>query len=260
MQKQIYLQPTLRGTACLPASKSISNRVLLLNRMAGGTCRIMNLSEADDTRVLADALERAEAGSHSDGSPLTIDIGAAGTAMRFLTAYLATRPGHFRLTGSARMRQRPIGILVDALRSLGADIRYCGEEGFPPLEIHGRRLHGGRLALPADVSSQYVSALLMTAPALCGADLELSLEGAVASRPYIDMTLALMREFGGEAEWAAPDRLLVRRRPYGRTAPFEVEADWSAASYWYELVALSPDAEAELLLPGLRAESVQGDA
>lgn len=258
MLKQIYLQPTLRGTACLPASKSISNRVLLLDRMAGGTCRITNLSDADDTRVLADALERAAGGG--SGETMTIDIGAAGTAMRFLTAYLATRPGRFRLTGSARMRQRPIGILVEALRSLGADIRYCGEEGFPPLEIYGRGLRGGRLGLPAGVSSQYVSALLMTAPALEGADLELTLEGTVASRPYIDMTLALMREFGGEAAWATPDRLRVGRKPYGRTTPFEVEADWSAASYWYELVALCPDAEAEVLLPGLRAESVQGDA
>ena len=217
----------------LPASKSISNRALILNALAAKKRKLRNVSEADDTRVLRRALA-----SVSD----TIDIGAAGTAMRFLTAYFAMTPGTRTLTGTARMKQRPIGILVDALRELGADIAYVEKEGFPPLRIAGRRLHGGTLRLPANVSSQYISALLMIAPHVEGA-LKLELEGEVMSRPYIDMTRRMVEEWQG-----------------GLPTPYCVEADWSAASYWYELVALSPCADFRLRLRGLRQNSLQGDS
>lgn len=217
----------------LPASKSISNRALILNALAAKKRKLINLSEADDTRVLRRALASA-----SD----TIDIGAAGTAMRFLTAYFAMTPGTRTLTGTARMKQRPIGILVDALRELGADIAYVEKEGFPPLRIAGRRLHGGTLRLPANVSSQYISALLMIAPHVEGA-LKLELEGEVMSRPYIDMTRRMVEEWQVDLP-----------------TPYCVEADWSAASYWYELVALSPCADFRLRLRGLRQNSLQGDS
>lgn len=226
------MKATLHGTMHLPASKSLSNRALILNALAGGAWRIENLSDADDTRVLQQALT-------SDCG--TIDIGAAGTAMRFLTAYFSLLPGTHILTGTERMKQRPIGILVDALRKLGADIEYVEKEGFPPLRIRGNHLHGTTLSIPAGVSSQYISALLMIAPYVDG-ELRLELEGEVASRPYIEMTKALVDLFSQE-----------------KAGTYRVEPDWSAASYAYELVALNPDEDASLFLPDLCADSLQGD-
>ena len=229
---QLTFSNTLRGTMHLPASKSLSNRALILNALAGGAWRIENLSDADDTRVLQQALMQGEG---------IVDIGAAGTAMRFLTAYFALQDGTHILTGTERMKQRPIGILVEALRKLGADIEYVENEGFPPLRIHGRSLRGTSISVPAGVSSQYISALLMIAPYVEG-DLHLELEGEVASRPYIEMTKSLVTMFAQE-------------KPH----TYHVEPDWSAASYAYELVALCPDPDAHLTLPGLRADSLQGD-
>lgn len=238
----------LKATVSLPASKSISNRALVINALAGGKT-VDNLSDCDDTAVMVKAL---------DGMPSTIDIGAAGTAMRFLTALLAVTPGEHTITGTERMRHRPIGVLVDALRALGAEADYAGEEGFPPLHIRGRRLSGGTVDIPGSVSSQYISALLMVAPTF-GGGLTLHLTGDIVSRPYIDLTLGMMRAFGAEAGWASADTLRVEGKPY-EARPYRVESDWSAASYWFEMVAVSADPQAEVTLTGLAEQSGQGDA
>ncbi len=236
----------LRAQVSLPASKSLSNRALVLSALAGGGQHPSNLSDCDDTRVMLRAL------SQTDG---LVDIGAAGTAMRFLTAYFSATEGTHTVTGTERMQRRPIAVLVDALRQLGASVDYLGEEGFPPLLIEGRRLRGGALSLPGDVSSQYISALLMIAPRVSGG-LRLSLTGETVSRPYIDMTLGMMREFGVEASWEG-NTICVGEQAY-RAVEYRVESDWSAASYWYETVALSQDAEVSL--KGLREQSMQGDS
>lgn len=233
----------------LPASKSISNRALVMNALAGSKVMPDNLSDCDDTRVILDALRRM---------PETIDIGAAGTAMRFMTAYLAVTPGCHTLTGTERMKHRPIRALVDALRYIGADIAYEGEEGYPPLRINGRRLEGGRLEISGDISSQYISALLMVGPVL-ERGLELRLTGEVVSRPYIDLTLCMMRGFGADAEWSDVDTITVRPKAYS-PRPFFIENDWSAASYWYETLVLARDGESEVRLDGLMDGSRQGDS
>ena len=246
-----HIPKTLQACIHLPASKSLSNRALLLCALSGRRSQVENVAVCDDTRVMQQALE---------GTDETVDIGAAGTAMRFLTAYFATRTGQVRiLTGSERMLQRPIGVLVDALRSLGADISYIGREGYPPLRIIGHQLQGGTLHLPADISSQYISALLMTAP-LMTEGLTLHLEGDIISRPYIDMTLQLMKQFGASAGWTDERTLHAAPGSYLDGTTFTVESDWSAASYWYELMALSPDSTARVALPWLNADSIQGDS
>lgn len=233
----------------LPASKSISNRALVMNALAGNNVMPDNLSDCDDTRVILDALRRM---------PETIDIGAAGTAMRFMTAYLAAVPGSHVLTGTERMKHRPIRALVDALRYIGADIAYEGEEGYPPLSINGRRLEGAVIEMPGDISSQYISALLMIGPVL-EHGLELRLTGEVISRPYIDLTMCMMRDFGADAEWTDVDTITVRPKPY-EPRPFFIESDWSAASYWYETLVLAEDGESEIRLDGLTDGSRQGDS
>lgn len=240
----------LRGRIELPASKSISNRALILNALSKSTSLPNNLSDSDDTRVMLRALQ---------DMPEFIDIGAAGTAMRFLTAYLSIMPGEHTISGTERMKHRPIGILVDALRQLGATITYEGEEGFPPLHIVGHdNLEGGSLTVPGDVSSQYISALLMIAPTL-RKGLHLTLEGNIASRPYLDMTISMMRDFGAKVEWKGDNVIEVQPGSYLQR-PYHIESDWSAASYWYEMVALTPDTNAEVELIGLHRDSLQGDS
>ena len=248
--KCIEITPPADIQTCiqLPSSKSICNRALIINALAGSTCRPENLSDCDDTRVMIEALTHM---------PETIDIMAAGTAMRFLTANLSVTHGAHVLTGTERMRQRPIKILVDALRSLGAQIEYTENEGYPPLKITGKALEGHSLCLPGNVSSQYISALLMIGPMLAHG-LNLELEGEIISRPYINLTLKVMKDFGAKAEWTSDHTLQVAPQPY-HPVPYYVESDWSAASYWYEIVALSKH-EAVVTLPGLFAQSPQGDA
>jgi 3-phosphoshikimate 1-carboxyvinyltransferase len=209
-------------------------------------CEIRNLSESDDTEVMRRALQSGA--SH-------IDVGAAGTAMRFLTACLAGRKGTWTLTGTERMKNRPVKILVDALRTLGAKIDCTGREGYPPLHIEGRQLQGGEVWLDGGVSSQYVSALLMAAPAMTDG-LKLHVTGGVISKPYLHLTVELMRRFGVNVIEEG-QTFTVHPQPYA-AVPFEVEADWSAASYWYELAALAEGAEIEL--KGLSTDSLQGDA
>ncbi len=245
----LHAPQTLQATVSLPASKSISARALMVGTLAGRS-KLTNLSDCDDTVVLERAFrQRAD----------VIDILAAGTAMRFSTAFFAaTQSGTHVITGTERMRQRPIRLLVDALRSLGADISYAGAEGFPPLRITGRKLEGGEARIAGGVSSQYISALLMIAPTL-EKGLRLTLEGDVISRPYIDMTLSIMRTFGAKAAWETDAVISIAPGGYVPT-DYAVEPDWSAASYWYELVALSPDADACVTLPGLQRDSLQGDS
>lgn len=231
----------------LPSSKSICNRALIIKALSGGKEIIENLSDCDDTRVMVKALKEM--------SPV-IDIMAAGTAMRFLTAYLSTTEGTHVITGTERMKQRPISILVNALRSLGADIEYTDNEGFPPLKINGHTLDGSKISLPGNVSSQYISALMMIGPALKNG-LELTLTGNIISRPYINLTIKIMEEFGAKAEWTDESTLKVYPDKY-KSVPYYVESDWSAASYWYEIAALSENAE--IILPGLFEKSFQGDS
>lgn len=230
----------------LPLSKSISNRALIINALTPGALPLGNVAKCNDTDTMIAAL------SSSDD---VVNIGAAGTAMRFLTAYFVSIPGRVvTLDGSARMRQRPIKALVEALRDCGAKIDYVENEGFPPLRIEGRSLEGGEISLPASISSQYISALLMIAP-LMRQGLKITLEGEVTSRPYILMTLSMMRSWGVECDFSA-NVITVPHCAYIPTT-YEVEADWSAASYWYEIAALSAGC---VSLKGLSENSIQGDS
>ena len=249
MQYTISAPEHLKGSIKLPASKSISNRVLMIHALTGGG-DIENLSDCDDTEVIVRALR---------DNPYEIDIMAAGTAMRFMTALLATREGEEHvLTGTERMKHRPIHVLVDALKTLGADITYAGEEGFPPLRIRGRQLEGGLLEVPGNISSQFISALLLIGPMLRDG-LTLRLKGSIISRPYIDLTLWVMREFGADAEWEDFETINVKPQRYQERGYF-IESDWSAASYWYEMMALSKQEDDEIRLEGLMDGSKQGDS
>lgn len=250
MTYSVHIPSAIDGRIALPSSKSLSNRALLLRALSGGGL-VERPSDCDDTLVMQHALT---------ARPATVDIHAAGTAMRFLTAYFAICPGEQHvLTGTARMLERPIGVLVDALRRLGADVEYAGREGYPPLLIKGKQLEGGELTLDGGVSSQYVSALLMVAP-MMARGLRLRLAGGIVSRPYIDMTLSLMRTFGAQAAWEGDSVVSVAPTGYRRDVRYSVESDWSAASYWYELLALIPAPTARIALPWLSPESLQGDA
>lgn len=237
----------IKATIQLPASKSISNRALIIHALSKGNDVLSNLSDCDDTRVMVKAL--------TEGGEV-IDILAAGTAMRFLTAYLSSTPGTHIITGTERMQQRPIQILVNALRELGASIEYTRNEGFPPLRIEGAPLAGNEITLKGNVSSQYISALLMIGPILKNG-LQLRLTGEVVSRPYINLTLQLMKDFGASARWTSDQSISVEPQPY-RCVPFTVESDWSAASYWYQMAVLSSEADIELT--GLFRHSYQGDS
>ncbi|WP_317048756.1 3-phosphoshikimate 1-carboxyvinyltransferase [Hymenobacter sediminis] len=244
----------LRGKAQVPASKSESNRALIIRALAEGG-EVSNLSDANDTRLMQRLLQ--------DPTAPTFDAEDAGTVMRFLTAYLAMTGRQTELTGTARMLERPIGVLVDALRQLGARIEYTGQEGYPPLRLQGRTPQPAteedadftELTVRGDISSQYISALLMIGPTLPHG-LRIWLTGKVGSRPYIRMTQALMQHFGAQCRDLG-EVLEVRPQAYQPTN-YTVEGDWSAASYWYAMVALAP-AGSSLTLPTLRRYSWQGD-
>lgn len=239
----------LRAEIDLPASKSISNRVFILNTLCNHPNEIKNTPACDDTDVMSRAL-------HDDHDE--INIGAAGTAMRFLTAYLSVKKGTRILTGTERMKNRPIKLLVEALRSLGAEIEYLEKEGFPPLRIKGHTLTGGNVSLSGSVSSQYISALLMIAPQMANS-MRLHLTGDVISKPYINLTIRLMRMFGVNV-FEEGQTFTVPPQSYSPVENLTVEPDWSAASYWYEMVALCKDEKTQISLPGLSADSLQGDA
>ena len=294
MQYKILSPGSVNSSIVLPSSKSISNRALAIGALAGSIASITNLSDCDDTEVMQRWLTER---------PSTVDVGAAGTSMRFSTALLAVGQGEHVITGSERMKNRPIKILVDALRRLGADISYVEKEGYPPLRIVGKGgLSYGSVSLPGNVSSQYISALMMIGPYLKDG-LILTLTDKVISRPYIEMTMSLMRQFGVKVYWdcssdesngtvdepchsngtvdepchsngtvdeslesnSADDKstesnvIIVEPGRYA-VKSFNVESDWSAASYWYEMVALSSEGDARVLLPGLYEDSLQGDS
>lgn len=230
----------------LPASKSVSNRVLILDALAGGGSVLENLSEARDTRLMTDLVRSGE---------VTINAQDAGTTMRFLTAYYAVSGTRRILTGTDRMFERPIRPLVDALRTLGADISYLGKEGYPPLEIHG--FSGQRtdvVRVPGHLSSQFISALMMIGPVL-PKGLQIRLEGHVGSRPYIEMTAAMMRLFGATVRFE--DQEIEVLSGGLKPVQYSVEPDWSAASYWFSFCALA--AEGSFELQGNFSHSFQGD-
>ncbi|MCC9138126.1 3-phosphoshikimate 1-carboxyvinyltransferase [Pontibacter silvestris] len=237
----------LKESINLPASKSEANRALIIAALSGEGAELHNLSEANDTQLLQRLLKSNEE---------TINAEDAGTVMRFLTGYYAVTGQEKILTGTARMCQRPIKVLVDALRELGANIEYLGEEGYPPMKIGGFKGNGNnKLKVRSDISSQYISSLLMVGPLLPDG-LVLELEGKIGSRPYIEMTLSLMRHFGVNADFTG-NTITVPHQQY-KSASYSIEPDWSAASYWYSMVALAH--EAEIDLPGLREQSFQGDS
>ena len=245
MDLSLFAPESLSATVALPRSKSITARALVIAALCDGDLQVMQPACCDDTSALVDALSRGSG---------DINVGAAGTAMRFLTAYFATRPGVIvTLDGNERMRQRPIGVLVDALRTLGADIGYQGEEGFPPLLIRGTAMHGGEVFMPGGVSSQFISAVMMVLPTLGGGTI--CLTGDIVSVPYIHVTASVMREMGADVDIAL-DRITVTGAYTGNDCL--VEADWSAAAPWYALAALIP--QSSVVLQGLEPHSIQGDA
>ncbi|HAA14963.1 MAG TPA: 3-phosphoshikimate 1-carboxyvinyltransferase [Cytophagales bacterium] len=245
LQKQNKLQST---SIFLASSKSESNRALIIHALAGGADDLLNnLSSARDTRTMLRLLSTEES---------TWDVLDAGTTMRFLTSYAAVKKLNRTLTGTARMQQRPIGILVDALRTLGAEIDYQKEDGYPPLHVKGWPAQTSpEVSVRGDVSSQYISSLLMIGPIL-PKGLRLGLTGPIGSRPYIEMTVTLMRKFGAEVTWEDERTLIVAPQPYQPTT-YTIESDWSGASYWFSMVALAEEAQVTLL--GLREDSLQGD-
>lgn len=242
----------INGTVQLTGSKSESNRALIIKAISEDKVKIENLSEADDTILLTKALEVANSTSDQDK---IIDIGPAGTAMRFMTSYLNLIPGKFTLTGTERMQQRPIGILVDALKDIGAEIHYQKKAGYPPLQIEGEIFQKkDSVKIKGNVSSQYISSLLLIASKL-KKGLTIEIEGELTSRPYVTMTLNMLEEAGIKHSWT--DNTIQIANQTAKEATIYIEPDWSAASYWYAIVALAK--EAEIRLPGLKKNSLQGD-
>lgn len=249
MQVQLFRSEVKSGAQiAVSGSKSETNRLLLLQALYP-EISLKNGSGSDDTAAVRQAL------SHGCNK---VDVHHAGTAMRFLTAYFATQPGaEVEITGSERMQQRPIGILVAALQALGADIEYLKTPGFPPLRIKGKAIEKNQVSMNANVSSQFLSALLLVAPKLKNG-LELTLEGTLTSRPYLEMTLALLQSLGVETQFSG-NRIVVKPQPKIAPVTHAIESDWSSASYWYSVVALS-DIGTKISLQTYRANSLQGDS
>ncbi|MGB0886542.1 MAG: 3-phosphoshikimate 1-carboxyvinyltransferase, partial [Vicingaceae bacterium] len=270
----------IKGAIHLTSSKSESNRALIIQALCEDSFEIENLSISDDTKVLRELLNKIS-DEVTDNYQQTLSVNLAGTAMRFLTAYLAIQDKEVVLTGAERMKERPIKVLVDVLKELGAEISYEENEGYPPIKIKGKKIVGGKIKIDGSISSQYVSALLMIAPKL-EKGLIIEFEGEIISKPYINMTIEMMRYFGAVVRWEG-DSIIVGDKDYEINSPlekgargidvssesislnlsspretFKVEADWSAASYWYSMVALAK--EADITLYGLKKESLQGDA
>jgi 3-phosphoshikimate 1-carboxyvinyltransferase len=243
---KITNKPSLDHTVIdLPSSKSESNRALIINSFANG--KLHNLSSARDTQTMLRLLQ---------SNDKEMDVLDAGTTMRFLTSYYALTNQNKILTGTPRMCERPIGILVDALREIGAEIKYLKNNGYPPLEtISFKAQKKHEISIRGDVSSQYISAIMMLAPILSNG-LLIQLTGKVASKPYILMTLDLMRQFGADLEFTKENKIIIQPGGYKATE-FAVESDWSGGSYWFSMVALAE--EATITLKGLKPDSLQGD-
>ncbi|MFA6085814.1 3-phosphoshikimate 1-carboxyvinyltransferase [Mucilaginibacter sp.] len=259
---------TVNGTVQLTGSKSECNRALVIEAISNSKVKVENISDAADTVTLAGILRKSAVNSKQlamadiTPSPLEragvrlINIGPAGTAMRFLTAYYAIGNQEVILTGSERMKQRPIGILVDALRSLGAHIEFEEKEGYPPVKLKGSfEQQTRKISIKGNISSQYITALLLIAAQL-PFGLELHIEGELTSRPYVEMTLAMLRQANIQHSWEG-NVISIPHQEFATTS-LHIEPDWSAASYWYAIAALSD--EAELFLPGLTSYSLQGDS
>ena len=243
------------ATLAISGSKSETNRLLLLQALYSNIS-IENTSNSDDSKVMLDALQKSKIKNQKS---LIINAHHAGTAMRFLTAFFAIQKGQETLlTGSSRMKERPIKILVDGLKQLGAEITYIEKEGFPPIKIVGKKLTHSKVLLPANVSSQYVSALLLIAPMLENG-LELTLEGEITSRPYIEMTLALLNKIGVATSFEKNCILVSPKSIIENSQPINIESDWSSASYYYSIVALS-DIGTQIQLSSFSENSLQADA
>jgi len=256
----------VKGTVQLTGSKSECNRALIIEALSNGKVRVENISDAADAVLLANILragirdQRLEISGNNNSEiehPISeINIGPAGTAMRFLTAFLTLQNEEVILTGSERMKQRPIGILVEALRELGAQIEYVENEGFPPIKLKGSLVQqSNKVSIKGNISSQYITALLLIAARL-PFGLELHIEGELTSRPYVEMTLAMLQSAGIQHTWD-DNVIAIANQEFSETS-LHVEPDWSAASYWYAIAALAD--EAELFLPGLTQYSLQGDS
>ncbi len=238
-----------QSSIAITGSKSESNRLLLLQALYPNIS-IANISNSDDATLMQKALKSSDS---------VKDIHHAGTAMRFLTAYYATQNNEeITLTGSSRMQERPIKILVDALRQLGANIQYTNNEGYPPLQIKGEKLQGNKVTLSANVSSQYISALLLVAPTLENG-LTLTLDGKITSVPYINMTLSLLNELGVQTNFEGNTITVARFEATQEVKAFTVESDWSSASYFYSLIALS-EIGTTIELSSYKQNSLQGDS
>ena len=242
------INKTIYGSVDLESSKSISNRLLIIKELCKSKFEIQNLSNANDTKILNEILNGFE-------TKKDINCEDAGTALRFLIAFLATNEGDWVVSGSKRMQERPIKPLIDCLIKLGASINYLEKEGFPPIEIKNKKLSSGKIRLPGNVSSQFISALLMVAPTIENG-LTLEINSKVLSKPYINMTLDLMKEFGIEYSWEN-NLIKVEQQNYS-AKNIEVENDWSSASFWYSFLALSKSGE--IKIPNLYANSLQGDS
>lgn len=238
----------IKGSFKLPGSKSESNRALIINALSGGESKILNLSESRDTQTMLQLLNSEDK---------IADVGDAGTTMRFLLAYFAATEQNKILTGTERMCYRPIGILADCLQEIGFELKFLGKKDFPPIEITGKSSIKNQAAIKirSDVSSQFISALLMIAPTLSGG-LRLELENETSSKPYIDMTLSVMKHFGISFEFKG-NKIFIPEQKY-LPSTFAVEPDWSAASYWFSMAALAD--VADIFLEGMREKSFQGDA
>lgn len=242
----------LSGTVQLTGSKSESNRALIMQALSGGKVKVENLSLAADTVTLEEILNS----KLKTSGPRLIDVGPAGTAMRFLTAFATLQEGEITLTGTERMKQRPVGILTDALKELGAKVEFPENDGFPPVKLTGPLQQiTNKATIKGNVSSQYISALLLIAPNL-PQGLHLTIDGELTSKPYVEMTLAMLEQAGIRHQWN-DDTILIEAQPF-KDAVIPVEPDWSAASYWYAMAALAK--EANLFLPGLTPYSLQGDS
>lgn len=242
----------ITGAIMIQGSKSLSNRYLVLKHVLQLSGEPLNVSTSEDTRLLISALETIQ-----NNTEATIDIGHAGTDMRFLTALLSATPGRWILTGSGRMKERPIGELITALKLVGADIGFLEKENYPPLLINGQKLKGGEVSMNGEISSQFISAVLLSAP-LFEKGISIKIDGEIVSRPYINMTIELMREFGINV---AEEKNTISIDPIKKaTTPKNnaIESDWSSASYWFSICALSQDAE--ITLKTFYNKSVQADS
>ena len=248
MIKISSINKTIYGSVDLESSKSISNRLLIIKELCKTKFEIQNLSNATDTKILNEILDSLE-------TKKEINFEDAGTALRFAIAFLATKKGIWRVSGSKRMHERPIKPLIDSLVKLGANIHYLENKGFPPIEIKSKKLTSRKLSLPGNISSQFISALLMIAPTIKDG-LNIEITSKVLSKPYIDMTLGLMSEFGIEYVWEN-NLIKVNEQNY-LSKNMKVENDWSSASFWYSFLALSKSGE--IKIPNLSANSLQGDS